>query len=203
MAAAIQVFVGISSNEQNLGHGFKYDESEAEGVMMAKKLEALAHDGGNDDDIEEQFASMMKTVKKSVSFRKKTEFTKVKPAPGHTDRIAAAKLAAEKIATEKQLNTQPIEKDAAAQTAEAVMKGEISEAAPAMMTPASIAKAKADELNEKLNYLPSERPAGETGDQPLQYFEEELEINGKLSILLKVYFWIGRVLVLRLLFTDA
>lgn len=42
---------------------------------------------------------------------------------------------------------------------------------------ASIAKQKAVQLNEKLNYLPSILTFGNDSEQQQQYFEEELEIN--------------------------
>lgn len=35
----------------------------------------------------------------------------------------------------------------------------------------------AEQLNEKLNYIPSELHPGVDTEQDLQYFEEELEIN--------------------------
>lgn len=42
---------------------------------------------------------------------------------------------------------------------------------------AAIAKQKAEELNSKLNYLPSAINFGAQEEQQLEYFEEELEIN--------------------------
>ena len=41
----------------------------------------------------------------------------------------------------------------------------------------SIAKQKAEQLNERLNYMPSELLPGVETETELQYFEEELEIN--------------------------
>lgn len=41
----------------------------------------------------------------------------------------------------------------------------------------SIAKQKAEQLNERLNYMPSELLPGVETETELQYFEEEIEIN--------------------------
>lgn len=41
----------------------------------------------------------------------------------------------------------------------------------------SIAKQKAEQLNERLNYIPSELIPGVETETELQYFEEEIEIN--------------------------
>lgn len=132
----------------------------------------------------------MKSNKRIVQRRAGATFRGGKADPSTEKKVEAARAMAERIAAEKL--AQPavqVEKDATQLTAEAIMKG--TEATPVTLTVSekgvffkfvtsfqgiSLAKQKAIELNEKLNYLPTEEKPQET-DQQVQYFEEELEIN--------------------------
>lgn len=88
----------------------------------------------DDDEIDSQLVSMMKSSRRVV--HRKSGPGRMGSGKGDSStesKIAAARAAAEKIASEKQLN-QPtiIEKDATSLTAEAVMKGQ--EAAPIQLS---------------------------------------------------------------------
>lgn len=162
------------------GSGYKYDQAEDEKEATRRKVTRLMHgmenavDDDDDDEIEQQLSSMMKGRRRVVE--------------GHTfggsgagsgvvgDKLEKARAMAAKIAEAKQLGvTLPVEKDAASLTAEAVMRG--SDAAPIALSAKSIAKQKAEQLNERLNYIPSELIPGVETETELQYFEEEIEIN--------------------------
>uniref|UniRef100_A0A915PWZ0 Probable ATP-dependent RNA helicase DDX46 n=1 Tax=Setaria digitata TaxID=48799 RepID=A0A915PWZ0_9BILA len=162
------------------GSGYKYDQAEDEKEATRRKVTRLMHgmenavDDDDDDEIEQQLNSMMKGKRRIVE--------------GHTfggsnsgsgvagDKLEKARAMAAKIAEAKQLGvTAPVEKDAASLTAEAVMRG--SDAVPIALSAKSIAKQKAEQLNERLNYIPSELIPGVETETELQYFEEEIEIN--------------------------
>uniref|UniRef100_A0A915DKU4 Uncharacterized protein n=1 Tax=Ditylenchus dipsaci TaxID=166011 RepID=A0A915DKU4_9BILA len=159
------------------GSGFKYDNAEDEAEVNKRKMTKLVHgmetaQDDDDEDIDQQLASMMKSQKRVVqgkAFGRKAD-------TATETKISAARAAAEKIEAAKQLNVKaPLEKDATSLTAEAIMRGQ--DATPIQLTAASIAKQKAVELNERLNYLPSQLTLGDDLEQQAQYFEEELEIN--------------------------
>lgn len=178
-AEGVEVYAGGGGYS---GSGYKYDFAEEEAEANKRKLTKLVHGIENsldddDDEIDSQLVSMMKSSRRVV--HRKSGPGRMGSGKGDSStesKIAAARAAAEKIASEKQLN-QPtiIEKDATSLTAEAVMKGQ--EAAPIQLSQAAIARQKAMALNEKMNYLPSDMPFMGEQEQQLQYFEEELEIN--------------------------
>lgn len=118
------------------GHGFKYDLTEDETEANRRKFTKLIHGmeaGGeeDDEDIADQLLSVMKSKRRVVERGKGGAGGKAVEA-----KIAAARAAAEKIASEKQLNVQqPVEKDATSLTAEAIMRGE--EAAPITLSVSS------------------------------------------------------------------
>lgn len=134
------------------GSGYKYDDNEDEHEANKKKFTKMVHGleaGGDDDeDIEQQLNSMMKSKSRVVSRKanaagaSSSEGASVSTArPSKVEqqvqenKVAAARAAAEKIATDKKLNAQPvIEKDATSLTAEAVMKGQ---QAPSILLTAS------------------------------------------------------------------
>ncbi|KAI1710101.1 DEAD/DEAH box helicase domain-containing protein [Ditylenchus destructor] len=177
------------------GSGFKYDADEDESEINKRKMMKLVHGmetGGEDEDedTDQQLLSMMKSQKSTLDpaksgfgpagqskiFRLVKGKAFRKPDGVSDEKITAARAAAAAIAAAKQLGVKPsVEKDATSLTAEAVMKGH--EAAPIQMTAASMAKQKALQLNERLNYLPSQINLLGDGEQQQQYFEEELEIN--------------------------
>ncbi|KAI6210213.1 RNA helicase [Aphelenchoides besseyi] len=158
------------------GSGYKYDDNEEESEINKKRLTKLVHGleaGGDEDDedIEQQLNSMMKSKSRIVNRNQATtsgeEEKAARPtkaqAQAQEKNVAAARAMAEKIAAAKQLNAIPmVEKDATALTAEAA---------------AAIAKQTAEKLNSKLNYLPSALNPLHNDDFQQQYFEEELEIN--------------------------
>lgn len=135
-AQGIEVHVGGGGFA---GSGYKYDDNEDEHEANKRKLTKLVHGleaGGDeeDEDIEQQLNSMMKSKSRVVS-RGPTNSSGDTPGPSsrpsrnekqaQENKVAAARAAAEKIASEKKLNVQPvIEKDATSLTAEAVMKGQ-------------------------------------------------------------------------------
>ncbi|KAI6231547.1 RNA helicase [Aphelenchoides besseyi] len=171
------------------GSGYKYDDNEEESEINKRRLTKLVHGleaGGDEDDedIEQQLNSMMKSKSRIVNRNQATtsgeEEKAARPtkaqAQAQEKNVAAARAMAEKIAAAKQLNAVPmVEKDATALTAEAVMKGE--QAQPIQLSAAAIAKQTAEKLNSKLNYLPSALNPLHNDDFQQQYFEEELEIN--------------------------
>uniref|UniRef100_A0A915M9X1 RNA helicase n=1 Tax=Meloidogyne javanica TaxID=6303 RepID=A0A915M9X1_MELJA len=114
---------------------------------------------------------MMKSSKR-VTTRRAGAGWRGKPDPSTEKKVEAARAMAEQIAAK--LGQASMEKDATHLTAEAIMKG--TEAQPVNLTGISLAKQKAMELNEKLDYLPSDFKEKEA-EQQIQYFEEELEIN--------------------------
>ncbi|VDD90254.1 unnamed protein product [Enterobius vermicularis] len=161
------------------GSGYKYDQAEDEKEATRRKVTRLVHgmetamDDDDDEEIEQQLSSMMKGSTRVVQGYS-SHGTPSSTAVG--DKIEKARALAAKIAEAKQLGvTAPIEKDATSLTAEAVMRG--SDAAPIALSAKSIAKQKAEQLNERLNYMPSELLPGVETEAELQYFEEELEIN--------------------------
>uniref|UniRef100_A0A915ED44 Uncharacterized protein n=1 Tax=Ditylenchus dipsaci TaxID=166011 RepID=A0A915ED44_9BILA len=123
-------------------------------------------------DIESQLTNMMKSNRRVV--RRKLLENRVE-SNAVESRIAAAKAAAERIAATKLNVRTPLEKDATSQTAQDIMKGQLS--APILLSPMMIAKQKACMINERLNYLPSKVAVNEETQEEVQYFEEELEIN--------------------------
>uniref|UniRef100_A0A0N5A9Z6 Probable ATP-dependent RNA helicase DDX46 n=1 Tax=Syphacia muris TaxID=451379 RepID=A0A0N5A9Z6_9BILA len=161
------------------GSGYKYDQAEDEKEATRRKVTRLVHgmetamDDDDDEEIEQQLSSMMKGSTRVVQGHS-SHGAPSTVAVG--DKIEKARALAAKIAEAKQLGvTAPIEKDATSLTAEAVMRG--SDAAPISLSAKSIAKQKAEQLNERLNYMPSELLPGVETETELQYFEEELEIN--------------------------
>uniref|UniRef100_A0A914KK22 RNA helicase n=1 Tax=Meloidogyne incognita TaxID=6306 RepID=A0A914KK22_MELIC len=158
------------------GSGFRYDEIEDESEMNKRKLTKLMHgiESGMDDEsenIDDQLIGMMKSSKR-VTTRRAGAGWRGKPDPSTEKKVEAARAMAEQIAAK--LGQASMEKDATHLTAEAIMKG--TEAQPVNLTGISLAKQKAMELNEKLDYLPSDFKEKEA-EQQIQYFEEELEIN--------------------------
>uniref|UniRef100_F1KTK0 Probable ATP-dependent RNA helicase DDX46 n=2 Tax=Ascaris suum TaxID=6253 RepID=F1KTK0_ASCSU len=162
------------------GSGYKYDQAEDEKEATRRKVTRLVHgmesamDDDDDDEIEQQLSSMMKGKRRVIEGHGPS--TNAPNATAVGDKLEKAKAAFAKIAEAKQLGaTVPVEKDAASLTAEAVMRG--GEAVPITLSAKSIAKQKAEQLNERLNYMPSELLPGVETETELQYFEEELEIN--------------------------
>uniref|UniRef100_A0A1I7VIB5 Probable ATP-dependent RNA helicase DDX46 n=1 Tax=Loa loa TaxID=7209 RepID=A0A1I7VIB5_LOALO len=162
------------------GSGYKYDQAEDEKEATRRKVTRLMHgmenavDDDDDDEIEQQLSSMMKGKRRIVEGH---TFGGASSGAGVAgDKLEKARAMAAKIAEAKQLGvTAPVEKDAASLTAEAVMRG--SDAVPIALSAKSIAKQKAEQLNERLNYIPSELIPGVETETELQYFEEEIEIN--------------------------
>uniref|UniRef100_A0A914HWV7 RNA helicase n=1 Tax=Globodera rostochiensis TaxID=31243 RepID=A0A914HWV7_GLORO len=176
-AEGVEVYAGGGGYS---GSGYRYDDTEDESELNKRKMTKLVYglESGMEDDvanIDSQLESMMKSSKRVVHRRAGASFRGGRADPSSGKKVEAARAVAERIAAEKlvQPSTQ-LEKDATQLTAEAIMRG--TEAAPLTLSGISLAKQKAIELNEKLNYLPSENPAQET-EQQVQYFEEELEIN--------------------------
>ncbi|OZC09870.1 hypothetical protein X798_02976 [Onchocerca flexuosa] len=162
------------------GSGYKYDQAEDEKEATRRKVTRLMHgmenavDDDDDDEIEQQLSSMMKGRRRIVEGHTFGGTTSGSGVAG--DKLEKARAMAAKIAEAKQLGvTAPVEKDAASLTAEAVMRG--SDAVPIALSAKSIAKQKAEQLNERLNYIPSELIPGVETETELQYFEEEIEIN--------------------------
>ncbi|VDN59032.1 unnamed protein product [Dracunculus medinensis] len=162
------------------GSGYKYDQAEDEKEATRRKVTRLMHgmetamDEDDDDEIEQQLSSMIKGKRRVVEGFRSGGLGSGVNAVG--DKVEKARATAAKIAEAKQLGvTAPIEKDATALTAEAVMRG--NSAAPIAISAKSIAKQKAEQLNERLNYMPSELLPGVETESELQYFEEEIEIN--------------------------
>ncbi|KHN75722.1 putative ATP-dependent RNA helicase DDX46 [Toxocara canis] len=162
------------------GSGYKYDQAEDEKEATRRKVTRLVHgmesamDDDDDDEIEQQLSSMMKGKRRVIEGHGPSGNASSTANVG--DKLEKAKAAFAKIAEAKQLGaTVPVEKDAASLTAEAVMRG--GEAVPITLSAKSIAKQKAEQLNERLNYMPSELLPGVETETELQYFEEELEIN--------------------------
>ncbi|KAL3077324.1 hypothetical protein niasHS_013313 [Heterodera schachtii] len=162
------------------GSGYRYDDMEDESELNKRKMTKLVYglESGMEDDvanIDSQLESMMKSSKRIVHRRAGATFRGGRADPSTEKKVEAARAMAERIAAEKLAQpTNQMEKDATQLTAEAIMRG--TEATPLTLSGISLAKQKATELNEKLNYLPSENPAQEA-EQQVQYFEEELEIN--------------------------
>ncbi|VDN90886.1 unnamed protein product [Brugia pahangi] len=162
------------------GSGYKYDQAEDEKEATRRKVTRLMHgmenavDDDDDDEIEQQLSSMMKGRRRIVEGHTFGSTTSGSGVAG--DKLEKARAMAAKIAEAKQLGvTVPVEKDAASLTAEAVMRG--NDAVPIALSAKSIAKQKAEQLNERLNYIPSELIPGVETETELQYFEEEIEIN--------------------------
>ncbi|EFP12100.1 hypothetical protein CRE_06212 [Caenorhabditis remanei] len=168
------------------GHGYKYDEGEAEADANKKKMARLVHGmeagGDDDDDLDEQLNSMIKTKRRLVHGKPQSD----KPTTSgnsKTDREAekrkdAAKLKAEELSSKlktAQNVIQPVEKTATQLTAEAVIRGQ--DVAPVQISAAMLAKEKANRLNEKLNYLGGEAAPTQQQEEAWEYFEEEWDIN--------------------------
>ncbi|VDK46227.1 unnamed protein product [Anisakis simplex] len=163
------------------GSGYKYDQAEDEKEANRRKVTRLVHgmesamDDDDDDEIEQQLSSMMKGKRRVIEGHGPS-LTSSSSTNNVGDKLEKAKAAFAKIAEAKQLGaTAPVERDATSLTAEAVMRG--NDAVPITLSAKSIAKQKADQLNERLNYMPSELLPGVEAETELQYFEEELEIN--------------------------
>uniref|UniRef100_A0A915MGW1 RNA helicase n=1 Tax=Meloidogyne javanica TaxID=6303 RepID=A0A915MGW1_MELJA len=129
------------------------------------------YSGSGSFNISNRKIGMMKSSKR-VTTRRAGAGWRGKPDPSTEKKVEAARAMAEQIAAK--LGQASMEKDATHLTAEAIMKG--TEAQPVNLTGISLAKQKAMELNEKLDYLPSDFKEKEA-EQQIQYFEEELEIN--------------------------
>ncbi|VDN03008.1 unnamed protein product [Thelazia callipaeda] len=162
------------------GSGYKYDQAEDEKEATRRKVTRLMHgmenavDDDDDDEIEQQLSSMIKGKRRIVEGHSIIGFGSSSGIAG--DKLEKARAMAAKIAEAKQLGvTIPVEKDATSLTAEAVMRG--NDALPIALSAKSIAKQKAEQLNERLNYIPSELIPGVETEAELQYFEEEIEIN--------------------------
>ncbi|EFP12018.1 hypothetical protein CRE_30284 [Caenorhabditis remanei] len=178
------------------GHGYKYDEGEAEADANKKKMARLSifylnpviqvhgmeAGGDDDDDLDEQLNSMIKTKRRLVHGKPQSD----KPTTSgnsKTDREAekrkdAAKLKAEELSSKlktAQNVIQPVEKTATQLTAEAVIRGQ--DVAPVQISAAMLAKEKANRLNEKLNYLGGEAAPTQQQEEAWEYFEEEWDIN--------------------------
>ncbi|CAD6191253.1 unnamed protein product [Caenorhabditis auriculariae] len=158
------------------GTGYKYDEDEAEADAAKKKMARLVHGmeaGGEDEDeLDEQLSSMIKTKRRVVHGQMSAAQQKI--ADRVADKITLAKERAEQL-TSLIRAKQPAEKDAAQKTAEAVMKG--NELGPIEMSKKMLAKQVADKLNEKLNYVGGEAAPSQNQEEEWQYFEEEWDIN--------------------------
>ncbi|KAK0403526.1 hypothetical protein QR680_016974 [Steinernema hermaphroditum] len=165
------------------GSGFKYDSNEEETEANKKRLAKIVHnmetgnDADNDADIEQQLSCIFRSKRRVVdgsSLNTPTAKTG-KDAPSD-DKMEKARQVAAALAANKKLGAvTPIQKDATALTAEAVMRG--GEAVPVALSATSIAKQKAEQLNERLNYMPSEILPGVEKGEALRYFVDELEIN--------------------------
>uniref|UniRef100_A0A914XQR4 Calponin-homology (CH) domain-containing protein n=1 Tax=Plectus sambesii TaxID=2011161 RepID=A0A914XQR4_9BILA len=153
-----------------------FDEAEDEAEATKRKMTKLVHglEAGvedDDDEIENQITSIMKSKTRVVEAKKGSQGPTTHANLGALEK---AKMLAQKISQDKNL-TGVVERDAASRTAEAVMRG--GEAAPVTISAKAVAQQLAEQLNEKLNYIPSELHPGVDTEQDVQYFEEELEIN--------------------------
>ncbi|MFH4977529.1 hypothetical protein AB6A40_004238 [Gnathostoma spinigerum] len=164
------------------GSGYKYDQAEDEKEATKRKVTRLVHgmetaiDEDDDEEIEQQLSSMMKGRRRVVEGLNPNSAVGAGGSAAVGDKLEKARAMAAKIAEAKQLGvTVPVEKDATSLIAEAVMRG--NDAAPITLSAKSIAMQKAEQLNERLNYMPSEMLPGVETEAELQYFEEELEIN--------------------------
>uniref|UniRef100_A0A7E4VVU6 Probable ATP-dependent RNA helicase DDX46 n=1 Tax=Panagrellus redivivus TaxID=6233 RepID=A0A7E4VVU6_PANRE len=157
------------------GHGYKYDSDEDEAVDHKKKFAKLVTSMENqddDDDIEAQLSNLIKTTRRSrVNNPGKDGASGGKSANEIDAKVAAARAVADKLGLAS--NSNEPESSSISQTATSIMRGEA--AAPLELSAAQIARQRAQQLNEKLNYTPSAKPKEQAPVQ--QYFEEELEIN--------------------------
>lgn len=128
-------------------------------IFLFLQVHGMEAGGDDDDDLDEQLNSMIKTKRRVVHGRiqsgdKPTSSGNQKADKNLEKRKAEALQAAELLNSRLKGASQapaPVEKNAAQLTAEAVMRG--GEVAPAQMSAAMLAKQVADKLNEKLNYL--------------------------------------------------
>ncbi|CAI2350264.1 unnamed protein product [Caenorhabditis sp. 36 PRJEB53466] len=169
------------------GSGYKYDEGEAEADANKKKMARLVHGmetgGDDDDDLDEQISSIMKTKRRVVHGKLQSADKSAGGGPQKNDKnlekrketaLQAAELLNSRLKGASAAPP-PVEKNAAQLTAEAVMRG--GEIAPAQMSAAMLAKQVADRLNEKLNYLGGETAPTQQQEEVWEYFEEEWDIN--------------------------
>ncbi|TKR80022.1 hypothetical protein L596_014160 [Steinernema carpocapsae] len=166
------------------GSGFKYDSNEEETEANKKRMAKIVHnmetgnDADNDADIEQQLSCIFRSKRRVVdgSTLNSGSASKNKEAAPSDDKMEKARQVAAMLAKNKQLGaTIAVQKDATALTAEAVMRG--GEAVPVALSATSIAKQKAEQLNERLNYMPTEVIPGIEKGEALRYFVDELEIN--------------------------
>ncbi|KFD58932.1 hypothetical protein M513_00095 [Trichuris suis] len=160
------------------GHGYKFDEAEAEAVKSKRSMEKLVHGLQASDDDEEDIDQQIQSLMKST--RRVTEGSGLSVSmsggqgavQGNQQALEKAKQLARQINMERNIGVGA--KDVTQQTAEAVLKGAIT--GPVNVSAKTIAQQLAEKLNEKLNYVPSEAPQQEQ-QQVFSRYEEELEIN--------------------------
>ncbi|KRX71520.1 putative ATP-dependent RNA helicase DDX46, partial [Trichinella sp. T6] len=158
------------------GHGFRFDEAEAEAVKSKRSIEklVLGLQGSDDDeeDIDQQIQSLMKSTRRVTEGSVPLASSSSGAATTNQSALEKAKQLARQINLEKNIGVGA--KDVTQQTAEAVMKGATT--GPVNVSAKTIAQQLAGKLNEKLNYIPTEMPQQEQ-QQTFSRYEEELEIN--------------------------
>uniref|UniRef100_A0A7E4UUW9 Probable ATP-dependent RNA helicase DDX46 n=1 Tax=Panagrellus redivivus TaxID=6233 RepID=A0A7E4UUW9_PANRE len=146
------------------GRGYKYDSDEDEADERQKKFAKLIsmESQDDDDDIEAQLSSLIKTTRRTRVNNPGKDSAK---SSNEIDaKVAAARAVADKLGLAS--NSNEPKSSSSSQTT----TGEASE-----QSAAQLARQRAQQLNEKLNYTPSSKPKEQAPVQ--QYFEEELEIN--------------------------
>ncbi|XP_015793433.1 probable ATP-dependent RNA helicase DDX46 [Tetranychus urticae] len=188
----------VKSSSGFYGKGFKFDEAEAQMAIDKKKLQkaALGIQDSDDEDVDadiDQEIENMLAPKQTVKQVSKTKATAT-GANGETSNngngstplvvpdTANAKFElAKKLASRIKL---PGGKTTSA--AQAFLKGESSPSISSALSAKSIAEAKAERINAKLNYVPKDSEYNEddanqdehaSGSDVFLRFEEELEIN--------------------------
>uniref|UniRef100_A0AC35TW83 RNA helicase n=1 Tax=Rhabditophanes sp. KR3021 TaxID=114890 RepID=A0AC35TW83_9BILA len=176
------------------GSGFKYDALEDEATINKRRMQKLVLGIENnvmDDDgeIEEQLITMLKSTKTYLE-KGAVNSMLVKGGNGNSNstneptptvsegkmeraKAAAAKINAAKAPQSEQPTVAPTPSGSTI-TAPNVMTGSTIQI---NISAASLAKQKADQLNERLNYVPTENSNLYDLPDNVHFYEEELEIN--------------------------
>lgn len=193
----------VKSSSGFYGKGFKFDEAEAQMAIDKKKLQKAAlgiqdsDDEDPDADIDQTIENMLapKQTVKQVSKTKPATATGTSEASGSSSNGSSTSTplvvpdnANAKLELAKRLASRiklPGGKTTSA--AQAFLKGESTPSISPALSAKSIAEAKAERINAKLNYVPKDSEYGEEGDggqdehgnsgDVFLRFEEELEIN--------------------------
>lgn len=182
----------VKSSSGFTGKGFKFDEAEAMQAVEKKRLQKAAL-GLQDSDDEDPEADIDQEIENMLAPKKKTIVQSIIPVTGEktlSEKLELARQLASKI-TMSVAPTPIIGRSSATAQTEAILKGDafcIGDIANAV-TAKSIAEQRAEKLHAKLNYIPKDIEYNENGEiirreeeemfgqNSLQRFEEELEIN--------------------------